>query len=119
LSRIRAVLRRTDRTGRRSQAFVFGSHSFDAKTHELTFNGNAIRLTSLEGELLLMRLEARGRVVPREAITLALQDREPDVFDRSLDVHISRLRAKLGEDAVSLQTVRGIGYVIPSATERT
>jgi DNA-binding response OmpR family regulator len=119
LSRIRAVLRRTNRTGNRSHAFLFGSHSFNTESRELTCNGNPVKLTSLEGELLSMLLQARGKVVIRESITMALQDREPDAFDRSLDVHISRLRAKLGEDAASIQTIRGIGYLMPTAIERT
>jgi DNA-binding response OmpR family regulator len=117
LSRIRAVLRRTSRINR-GHAFLFGSHSFNTESRELSSNGNPVRLTSLEGELLSMLLQARGRIVAREAITMALQDREPDAFDRSLDVHISRLRAKLGEDASNIQTVRGIGYLMPTATER-
>jgi two-component system response regulator CpxR len=119
LSRIRAVLRRTNRTSNRGHAFVFGSHIFNTESRELASNGNPVKLTSLEGELLCMLLQARGKVVARESITMALQDREPDAFDRSLDVHISRLRAKLGEDAASIQTVRGIGYLIPMAIERT
>jgi DNA-binding response OmpR family regulator len=118
LSRIRAVLRRTNRTNR-GHAFVFGSHAFNAESRELTARGTPVKLTSLEGELLSMLLQARGKVVAREAITMALQDREADSFDRSLDVHISRLRAKLGEDAASIQTVRGIGYLMPTAIERT
>jgi DNA-binding response OmpR family regulator len=55
--------------------------------------------------------------VTRESITLALQDRELDAFDRSLDVHISRLRAKLGNDSASIQTIRGIGYLLANAKE--
>jgi DNA-binding response OmpR family regulator len=117
LSRIRAVLRRTSRINP-GHAFLFGSHSFNTESRELSLSGNPVRLTSLEGELLSMLLQARGRIVARESITMALQDREPDAFDRSLDVHISRLRAKLGEDASNIQTVRGIGYLMPTATER-
>jgi DNA-binding response OmpR family regulator len=74
-------------------------------------------LTSLEGELLSVLLQARGKTVPRETLSLALQNRELDVFDRSLDVHISRLRSKLGVDAGAIQTVRGIGYRIAGAVE--
>jgi DNA-binding response OmpR family regulator len=119
LSRIRAVLRRTNSTSNRGHSFLFGSHRFNVKSLELTWNGNPVKLTSLEGELLSMLLQARGRVVTRESIAMALQDRELDAFDRSLDVHISRLRTKLGEDAASIQTVRGIGYLMPTAIERT
>jgi two-component system, OmpR family, response regulator len=50
---------------------------------------------------------------------MILQDRALDAFDRSLDVHVSRLRSKLGNDAAAIQTVRGIGYLIPAATEES
>ncbi|GGH17309.1 response regulator transcription factor [Silvibacterium dinghuense] len=117
LSRIRAVLRRTHRSNY-DPVFLFGSHRFESRTRELTHDNRVIRLTSLEAELLSMLLHARGRTVTRESIALALQDRELDAFDRSLDVHISRLRAKLGEDAASIQTIRGIGYSLHATIER-
>jgi len=117
LSRIRAVLRRARKTGGPSQSYVIGTHRFDMKTRELTCEGHPVRLTSLEGELLSMLLQARAKVVKREAISMALQDRALDVFDRSLDVHISRLRSKLGADSVAIQTVRGVGYLIATAVE--
>jgi DNA-binding response OmpR family regulator len=118
LSRIRAVLRRAKRNGNEDEAFVFGSHRFEMKTRELTLDGNAVKLTTLEGDILSMLLKAHGRVVAREAIAIAVQDRQLDAFDRSLDVHLSRLRSKLGADGSSIQTVRGIGYVLPNAVER-
>ena len=88
------------------------------KTRELTLDGNAVKLTSLESDILSMLLKAHGRVVARETIAIAVQDRQLDAFDRSLDVHLSRLRSKLGADGSSIQTVRGIGYVLPNAVER-
>jgi DNA-binding response OmpR family regulator len=118
LSRIRAVLRRIKRDGSETRAFMFGTHCFKMRTRELIRNDAPVRLTSLEVELLSMLLQANGKIVTREAIVIAVQDRQLDVFDRSLDVHISRLRAKLGEDGASIQTVRGVGYVLPSAVER-
>jgi len=117
ISRIRAVLRRTNRSEIQDSAFAFGSHRFDVKLRELSYEGIPVRLTSLEAEILSMLLQARGRVVTRESITLALQDRELDAFDRSLDVHLSRLRAKLGNDSASIQTIRGMGYLLANAKE--
>jgi DNA-binding response OmpR family regulator len=119
LSRIRAVLRRTKRNGSEASTFIFGSHQFDTKTLELKLNDTQVRLTTLEAELLLMLIQARGRVVARESIAMAVQDRQLDAFDRSLDVHMSRLRAKLGEDGANIQTVRGTGYALLNAVERT
>lgn len=118
LSRIRAVLRRTKRNGSEASTFSFGSHQFDTKTLELKFNDTQVRLTTLEAELLLMLIQARGRVVARESIAMAVQDRRLDAFDRSLDVHMSRLRAKLGEDGANIQTVRGTGYALLNMVER-
>jgi DNA-binding response OmpR family regulator len=117
LSRIRAVLRRSKAAAFAPPVFVFGTHRFDVKARELTSNGVVVRLTSLESELLAMLLQAHGKVVSREAIAMVLQDRALDAFDRSLDVHVSRLRAKLGDDAAAVQTVRGTGYFIGSAVE--
>lgn len=111
LSRIRAVLRRTKQQGGATKRYALGCHCFDTVTKELTREGLPVRLTSLESELLAMLLHANGRVVSREAIAASLQDRSLDVFDRSLDVHISHLRSKLGADAGTIQTVRGAGYL--------
>ena len=117
LSRIHAVLRRTRQIKVQPTAFMFGEHRFVASSRKLTRGGELIHLTSLEGEILSMLLQARGKPVSREAISLVLQDRALDAFDRSLDVHISRLRTKLSEDALAIQTVRGIGYIIRTATQ--
>jgi two-component system response regulator CpxR len=99
LSRIRAVLRRAGPSKVLPSAYHFGSHRFIANSRELTCDDRQVHLTSLEADLLSMLLLARGKSVSREAIALVLQDRALDAFDRSLDVHISRLRTKLGKDA--------------------
>lgn len=117
LARIRAVLRRSGKISSGKHFYKIGSHRFEMKTRELSYGGELIKLTSLEGELLFLLLQARGKVVQRETMSSALQDRALDAFDRSLDVHISRLRSKLGPDAAAIQTVRGVGYVIANATE--
>lgn len=119
LSRVRAVLRRTRQVSILPATYAFGSHRFDVRSRELTCTGTEVRLTSLEAELLSMLLKAGGKPVSREAITMVLQDRALDAFDRSLDVHISRLRSKLGEDSGAIQTVRGIGYLITAGTQES
>jgi DNA-binding response OmpR family regulator len=118
LSRIRAVLRRTQTAGGAlAHSYAIGTHRFEMRTRQLLCHGSPVKLTSLEGELLFVLLQARGMTVQRDALSLALQKREPDVLDRSLDVHISRLRAKLGADAGAIQTVRGMGYRLAGAVE--
>jgi len=117
LSRIRAILRRTHRSPTARVSFSIGAHRFDTNARELVCEGRSVKLTSLELELLCILLQARGKVVPRETLAMAIQDRPLDVFDRSLDVHISRLRSKLSADGGVIQTVRGIGYVLAGAIE--
>ena len=117
LSRIRAVLRRTRHA--LPAAYIIGSHRFAPQPRELTCGGQQVRLTSLERELLSMLLQARGKPVSREAIAMVLQDRTLDVFDRSLDVHVSRLRTKLSKDAAAIQTVRGVGYLITATDQES
>jgi DNA-binding response OmpR family regulator len=117
LSRIRAVLRRTGVPSDAGQTFLIGAHRFNPKSRELSLDDVPVKLTSLEGELLGILLQTRGRAVTRESIAASIQDRQLDAFDRSLDVHMSRLRAKLGEDGARILTVRGLGYALPDAFE--
>ena len=72
-------------------------------------------LTPVEYDLLLALARARGRVRSREALIEDIRDRNYDVFDRSIDVHISALRKKLGDDAKNpriIRTVRAAGYMM-------
>lgn len=112
LARVRAVLRRsavpTDSGSRQSPQTLRISEGF----REVWSGGRRIPLTAVEFELLLRLSRAEGRVVPRDELTIAIQDRQPNPFDRSLDVHISHLRAKLGEAGSGLRTVRGVGYFL-------
>ena len=75
---------------------------------------NAQMLTPVEYDLLFALAKAKGRVKTREALLEDVRDRNYDVFDRSIDVHISALRRKLGEDAKTpryIRTVRAAGYI--------
>ena len=67
-------------------------------------------LTPVEMDLLLSLIRSKGRVLSREQLLDRISGREYEVFDRSVDVHISSLRKKLGRSQEMLQTVRGIGY---------
>ena len=74
-----------------------------------------LKLTSLEYDLLLSLARARGRVKSREQILEDIAGRDYDVYDRSIDVHISALRQKLGDDSKAptyIQTVRSVGYMM-------
>lgn len=117
ISRLRAAVRRSQHPSAKAARFRIGDYVFDTATRALHLRNAAVRLTSLETELLSMLLEARGRVVSREAVAAAIQDRPLDPFDRSLDVHISHLRSKLKSQGASIQTVRSVGYVLAGAEE--
>ena len=87
----------------------------DARTAIL--NDHPMVLTPVEFDLLTSLARARGRVKSREALLDEIRDRNYDVFDRSIDVHISALRKKLGDDAKEprfIRTLRSAGYMMVS-----
>ena len=118
LARVRAVLRRSWFTGAASGEFdpspiSLGGLRLEPASREAILDGNPLVLTHIEYEILLALARAKGRVKTREALLLEGADRDFEAFDRSIDVHISSLRKKLGEDAKSprfIETVRGMGY---------
>ena len=74
-------------------------------------NNTELSLTGMEFDILTVLMERYGRVVTRDAMMNALKGEDWDVFDRSIDVHISHLRKKL-RDASFIKTIRGVGYVV-------
>jgi DNA-binding response OmpR family regulator len=119
LARLRAVTRRSVRTanaggGAREAEIVVGALRVDPNTRTAVFNDQALTLTPVEYDLLASLARARGRVKSREQLLEEIRDRDYDVFDRSIDVHISALRKKLGDDAKEprfIRTVRAAGYM--------
>jgi DNA-binding response OmpR family regulator len=114
LARIRAVLRRT-RAPSGKASFTSGALAIDFDAREVTLDGKRQVLTHFEFELLAHLARAAGRVLSREHLMDALKGEEFESFDRSIDVHISKLRAKLESDPKSpryIKTVRGVGYVL-------
>ena len=76
--------------------------------------GEAVELTNVEYEILVILLNSAGRVVRREDLVRSALGRELSVFDRSIDMHITHLRKKLGHnvgEAERIKTVRGVGYI--------
>jgi len=118
LARVRAVLRRSWFSGTASGEFdtspiSLGGLRLEPASREAILDGTPLVLTHIEYEILLALARARGRVKTREALLLEGADRDFEAFDRSIDVHVSSLRKKLGEDAKSprfIETVRGMGY---------
>jgi two-component system response regulator CpxR len=120
LARLRAVLRRSMMTqahslDRRNAPVVVGDLYIDANTHQVRLGGEALTVTRQEFDLLLALARSSGRVLSRESLLLEVAERDFEAFDRSIDVHISSLRKKLGDDAKSprwIETVRGVGYLL-------
>ena len=91
----------------------------DPATRRCTIHGDELKLTTYEYDLLHVFLERRGRVLTREQLVELVRGNAEEAFDRSVDVHISHLRKKLGEDPRTprmLKTVRGVGYVFVEST---
>jgi DNA-binding response OmpR family regulator len=115
LARIRAVLRRrVEQTNPTSKALRFGSLEIDRDARSVTVAGVPCDITSYQFDLLVALAERAGRVLSRDQIMEAVRGRELDAFDRSIDVHMGRIRAAIELDAKNpkrILTVRGVGYV--------
>jgi DNA-binding response OmpR family regulator len=116
LARIRAVLRRIATSQHLNDAVTrFGKIRMDVNRREV-WNGNRlVDLTAMEFDIFDLLARSAGRIVSRDEITEALFDRKATPSDRSLDVHISRLRKKLESGHTLIRTIRGVGYVFTSA----
>ncbi len=120
LARLRAVTRRATRpaTSADTEApaeLVVGRLRVNTGSHLVVLGDQALELTPVEFALLASLARARGRVKSREQLLEEIRDRNFDVFDRSIDVHISALRKKLGDDPKEprfIRTVRAAGYML-------
>ena len=114
-ARIHAVLRRMQpRDEDKMPRVVVGDVTLDPATRTVLKNNAAIDLTTVEFDLLHMLLSTAGRVVTREDISQRVLGRAFDPFDRSIDVHIGKVRRKLGDPADGdgrIKTIRGVGYI--------
>jgi DNA-binding response OmpR family regulator len=115
LARMHAVLRR-GRRGTAPDVLRAGTLEIDVPGHKATMEGRELSLTSFEFRVLLALARRSGETVPREELASAVKGGEYDPsVDRSLDVHVSHLRQKLGDDAREpkiIRTIRGQGYVL-------
>ena len=117
LARIRAILRRRGdeaAPAAAAPALRFGSLEIDRDARTVTVGGQPADLTSYQFDLLVALAERAGRVLTRDQIMEAVRGRELEAFDRSIDVHMGRIRAAIEADAKNprrILTVRGVGYV--------
>ena len=119
LARLRAVLRRAQGTAGPGQEPIAEICVRDLKiqveARSATLGKEVLVLTPVEFELLVVLARAKGRVKTREQLVDEIRDREYEVFDRSVDVHISALRKKLHDDAKEpryIRTLRAAGYMM-------
>ena len=115
LARIRAILRRrSEGAAPAAKVLRFGSLEIDRDARTVTVGGEGAELTSYQFDLLIALAERAGRVLTRDQIMEAVRGRELEAFDRSIDVHMGRIRAAIEVDAKNpkrILTVRGVGYV--------
>lgn len=114
LARLNAITRRRGGHGVGVERTLrFGDLEIDPEARQVRRGGNACSLTSYQFDILLLLARNAGRVLSRETIVERLRREEFDVFDRSIDVHVSRIRTAIEEDPKRprrLLTVRGAGY---------
>jgi DNA-binding response OmpR family regulator len=116
LARIRATVRRVrGQAGPAQQTVQVGGLVLDPQKMTVTLDGNPIEVTAYEFSILRALAQRPGRVLSREQLLDLAKGSAELSFDRSIDVHVSRLRAKLGDDSRNpkiLKTVRGAGYLL-------
>ncbi len=120
LARLRAVLRRSARGAHDgpdgpTERLTIGQVAVDLEGRQVTVAGQRVELTALEFDLLVALAKRAGRVVPREHLLAQAGRTDVVVGERTVDVHISHLRQKLGDDPRAprlIKTVRGVGYVM-------
>ena len=127
LARIHAVLRRGGEAGNHAataggthKVMHFGSLEIDRDARSVTVSGTPCELTSYQFDLLVALAERAGRVLSRDQIMEAVRGRELEAFDRSIDVHMGRIRAAIEADVKNpkrILTVRGVGYVFAKHQE--
>ncbi len=117
LARLKAILRRRSPRADTHPVLRFGRLVIDPGARQVHLDGEPRRLTSHQFELLCAMADRAGRVMTRDALMQVVRGEDLDAFDRSIDVHISRIRAAIEDDprqARRILTVRGVGYVFAS-----
>ncbi|MBP6013409.1 MAG: response regulator transcription factor [Alphaproteobacteria bacterium] len=119
LARLRSILRRAH-AGATASTLRFGRLEIDKDAREVRVDGTARPLTSYQFAVLLALAERAGRVLSRDALFDVVKGETIEAFDRSIDVHISRIRAAIEDDPKKphrVLTVRGAGYVFAKAQD--
>ncbi|HUQ81599.1 MAG TPA: response regulator transcription factor [Gemmatimonadaceae bacterium] len=117
--RVGAILRRLGAGGATSgDTLHIGALEIDLAAHQVKVEGVPVELTPTEFKLLLLLAERRGRVQARAHLLETVWDAAPDIQTRTVDMHVQRLRAKLGVVGDMIETVRGFGYRLRAPQSR-
>lgn len=108
--RVKAILRRSGSATASRDTMVVGPLNIDRSGHKVFVDGEEIELTPTEYRLLLLLVERSGRVQDRSHLLETVWDAAPDIQTRTVDMHVQRLRTKLGRAGDMIETVRGFGY---------
>lgn len=108
--RVGAILRRMNGSLSADGITRLDSLEIDRAKHRITVSGRAVELTPIEFKLLLQLVDRRGRIQDRAELLEAVWDAAPDIQTRTVDMHVKRLRDKLGVAGELIETVRGFGY---------
>ncbi|MCH9687738.1 MAG: response regulator transcription factor [Deltaproteobacteria bacterium] len=115
--RVRAILRRMERTENPEADVGFGRLRINPSGHQVWVDGSEVPLTALEFRLLSTLLIRRGRVLSRETLLHDVWGHDPGLPTRTVDTHIQRLRKKIGSASLYIETLRGVGYRFRSTPE--
>jgi phosphate regulon transcriptional regulator PhoB len=110
VARVKAVLRRIETKKEEEKLINIEQLSIDLVRHQVTYREKTLTLTSTEFNLLILLAKNRGKVFTRDQILDKAWKDESFVVDRTVDVHVRRLRQKLGQASQFIETVRGVGY---------
>jgi DNA-binding response OmpR family regulator len=110
VARVRALFRRLDRSGEEQGVLAFGELAVDPTRHTVTWRGQPVHLTAKEFALLVALLEAKGRVLSRQALLENVWGYSYAEGTRTVDVHVRRLREKIPDLAPCILTVKSMGY---------
>ncbi len=117
--RVKAILRRTGSPTEMDDVLKVGDIAINRSAHLVAVGGSEIELTPTEYKLLLLLAERRGRVQARSLLLQSVWEAAPDIQTRTVDMHVQRLRTKLGDAGDLIETVRGFGYRLRSGASTT
>lgn len=110
--RIKAILKRGSKEAAKKDMLAIEKVAIDIPRHKVTVNDKEVNLTLMEFNLLRILMQRHGRVQTRDVLLSDVWGLDSDIYTRTVDTHIKRLRQKLGKSGKIIETVRGIGYKI-------